>query len=141
MTQECCTENKDIMILACSGASNLGQLANQAAVELTREGFGRMSCVAALGAQLSNFVKSAKNAPRLIAIDGCPLSCARKIVEKADIPLHCHVVLYDLGIEKTMNTILDPAEVEKVKSAVKGECYGEVTLVGVDAGPSRGCCG
>lgn len=30
------------MILACSGDSNVGQLSNQAAVELTREGFGKM---------------------------------------------------------------------------------------------------
>jgi uncharacterized metal-binding protein len=28
------------MILACAGASNVGQLLNQAAVELTQEGFG-----------------------------------------------------------------------------------------------------
>ncbi len=122
MARECCTENQDVLIVPCSGANNLGQLANQAAIELTREGFGRMSCVAALGAQLSNFVNSAKNGPRLIAIDGRPLSCARKILESADIPLHCHVILYDLGIDKTLNTILDLAEVEKVKTAVKGEC-------------------
>ena len=141
MTQECCTENQEIMILACSGCSNLGQLANQAAVELTREGFGRMSCLAGLGAQLSNFVNSAKNAPRLIAVDGCPVSCGQKILENAGVPLHCHVVLYDLGIEKTKNTILDPAEVEKVKTAVKRECSGNVSFVGVNAGPSRSCCG
>ena len=141
MTENCCTENQESMILACSGSSNLGQLANQAAVELTREGFGKMSCLAALGAQLGNFVESTKNAPRLIAIDGCPLSCARKVLENVGIPAHCHVVLYDLGIEKTKNTILDPAEVEKVKTAVKGECSGQVALVGVDAGLSRSCCG
>jgi len=41
MSQVCCETNENIMILACSGGSNVGQLSNQAAVELTREGFGK----------------------------------------------------------------------------------------------------
>jgi len=73
MTQECCTSNKQVMILACSGASNVGQLSNQAAVELTREGFGKMYCLAGIGAHLSGFVQSAKDVPALVAIDGCQL--------------------------------------------------------------------
>lgn len=31
----------NVMILTCSGGSNVGQLTNQAAVELTKEGFGK----------------------------------------------------------------------------------------------------
>ena len=37
ITQQCCTANTNIMILACSGCANVGQLSNQAAVELTRQ--------------------------------------------------------------------------------------------------------
>ena len=40
MFSECCTSSGNIMLLPCSGGSNVGQLANQAAVELTQEGFG-----------------------------------------------------------------------------------------------------
>jgi len=29
MTETCCTEGNDVMILACSGGSNVGQLSNQ----------------------------------------------------------------------------------------------------------------
>ncbi len=36
--EECCAGGENIMILACSGGSNVGQLSNQAAVELTQEG-------------------------------------------------------------------------------------------------------
>jgi uncharacterized metal-binding protein len=141
MSQECCTENKEIMILACSGSSNLGQLANRAAVELTREGFGKMSCLAAIGAHLDNFVRSAKNASTLVAIDGCPVSCARHALEHAGISLQTYVLLYDLGIEKTRDTVLDPADVEKVKAAVRDACDGHVRTVAVNAGPSPSCCG
>ncbi len=66
-----------LMILACSGASNVGQLSNQAAVELTREGFGQMFCLAAIGAHLEKFVRYARNVPSMVAIDGCSVGCIR----------------------------------------------------------------
>jgi uncharacterized metal-binding protein len=141
MTQECCAENKEIMIVACSGASNLGQLSNQAAVELTREGFGKMFCLVAVGAHLENFVQAAKDAGNLVAIDGCAVDCARHILDHAEVPAYAYVILYDLGIEKTKNTVLIPSEVEKVKAAVKDACNGPVKTVAVNAGPSPSCCG
>lgn len=141
MSEECCTKNQDTMILACSGASNLGQLANQAAVELTREGFGKMFCVAAIGAHLPTFVEAAKKSQGLITIDGCAVGCARKILEHAEVPLQAYVVLYDLGIEKNSNTNLIPSEVEKVKAAVKDSFNGHITAVAVHAEKSRSCCG
>ena len=122
MSQECCVPNGNIMILACSGASNLGQLSNQAAVELAREGFGKMFCLAGIGAHLSGFVQSAKDVPAMVAIDGCPVACARKILEHAEIPLKAYVAVSDLGIEKNMDTNLKREEVEKVKGAVKEAC-------------------
>jgi uncharacterized metal-binding protein len=42
MAEECCATNGNIMILACSGGSNVGQLSNQAAVDLTQEGWPLM---------------------------------------------------------------------------------------------------
>jgi uncharacterized metal-binding protein len=107
------------MILACSGASNVGQLANQAAVELTREGFGQMFCLAAIGAHLEKFVRYAQNVPAMAAIDGCSVGCIRAILEHADVPLRGYVVLTDLGIEKNMNSILERDDIEKVKQAVR----------------------
>ena len=56
MAEECCVPGGNIMILVCSGGSNVGQLSNQAAVELTQEGFGKMFCLAGIGGQLSGFV-------------------------------------------------------------------------------------
>jgi uncharacterized metal-binding protein len=106
------------MILACSGASNVGQLSNQAAVELTREGFGQMFCLAAIGAHLPKFVRYAKNVPAMVAIDGCSLGCIRAILEHAEVPLGKYIVLTELGFEKNMNTILEEADIERVKQAV-----------------------
>ena len=74
MAEECCTPNGDVMILACSGGSNVGQLANQAAVELTQEGFGKIFCLAGIGGHLSGFVQSARDVPQMVALDGCPVA-------------------------------------------------------------------
>lgn len=119
MSQECCATNNNIMILACSGGSNVGQLANQVAVELTQEGFGKMFCLAGIGAHLSGFVQSAKDVPVMVAIDGCPVGCAKKILEHAEIPLQAYRAITDLGIEKNRDTDLKREEIDKVKAAVR----------------------
>ena len=122
MADDCCAPNNNIMILSCSGASNLGQLSNQAAVELAKEKFGKMFCLAGIGAHLSGFVQSAKDVPAMVVIDGCPVACAKKILEHAEIPVRAYVAVSDLGIEKNMDTNLQREEVEKVKLAVKEAC-------------------
>ncbi|WP_243313451.1 putative zinc-binding protein [Fundidesulfovibrio agrisoli] len=100
MNAPCCSKDREVMILACSGGSNVGQLTNQAAVELTREGFGKMFCLAGIGGGLGGFVKSAKETPRVMVLDGCQVGCAKAILEREGIPLQHHVIVTDLGIEK-----------------------------------------
>ena len=119
MANECCVPGGDVMILACSGGSNVGQLSNQAAVELTGEGFGKMFCLAGIGGQLSGFVQSARDVPRMVAIDGCSKGCAKACLEKADVPIKTYLVLTDLGIEKNKDLNPKREEVQKVKAAVK----------------------
>lgn len=87
MAENCCSSNGNIMILACSGGSNVGKLASQAEVELTQEGFGKMFCLAGIGGQLSGFMQSAKDVSKMVAIDGCQVGCARAILEQAQVPL------------------------------------------------------
>jgi uncharacterized metal-binding protein len=100
MTKECCTSEGNIMILSCSGGSNVGQLSNQAAIELTQERFGKMFCLAGIGGHLGGFVRSAKDVPAMVAIDGCEVGCAKAILEHAEIPTKNYLVLTNLGIEK-----------------------------------------
>jgi uncharacterized metal-binding protein len=107
------------MILACSGGSNVGQLANRAAVDLTTEGFGAMFCLAGIGAHLNKFVKSAQDSPAVIAIDGCPIGCVKELLEHADIKPAAYFVLTELGIEKNKRFELDPKDVASVIDTVK----------------------
>jgi uncharacterized metal-binding protein len=107
------------MILVCSGGSNVGQLSNQAAVELTQEGFGKMFCLAGIGAQLSGFVQSARDVSKMVAVDGCSVGCAKAILKQAEVPLERYVVLTEEGIEKNKNFALARADIERAKAAVK----------------------
>ena len=112
------------MILACSGGSNVGQLANQAAVELTQEGFGKMYCLAGVGGHLGGFVQSAKDVPQMVAIDGCSTGCAKAILDHAEVLIKSYIVLTDLGIEKNKDFNLKKDEIQQVKTAIKGICTG-----------------
>jgi len=122
MSDECCVPSGNIMILACSGGSNVGQLANQAAVELTQEGFGKMYCLAGIGGHLNGFVQSAKDVPQMVAIDGCSACCSKATLEHAEVPFKSYVILTDLGIEKNKDFNLKREDLNKVKEVVKEAC-------------------
>lgn len=142
MAQDCCATGNNVMILACSGGSNVGQLSNRAAVELTQEGFGKMYCLAGIGGQLKGFVQSAKDVPVIAAIDGCAVGCAKAILKNAGIQNYNYIVLTDLGIEKNKNLSLNDEDILRVKKAVAAACSDPKTAAG--AGISSkvvGCCG
>jgi uncharacterized metal-binding protein len=140
MAQNCCAANGNIMLLACSGGSNVGQLSNRAAVELTQEGFGEMYCLAGVGSLLNGFVQSAKDTPQMAAIDGCPVGCAKAILEKAGIPVRNYLVVSDLGIEKNHDFDLKESDVRKVKEAVRQACA-QFQPGGAVKPSLRSCCG
>jgi uncharacterized metal-binding protein len=95
----CCNESVKTLILGCSGGSNAGQVANNVMIELDRSGVGNAYCLAGLGADLSGFVESAR-AGRTILIDGCPVACGKKTLEKHGITPSRYFVVTELGIEK-----------------------------------------
>lgn len=138
MADNCCAGGSDVMILSCSGGSNVGQLANQAAVELTQEGFGKIYCLAGIGGHLSGFVQSAKDVPVLVAIDGCPVGCTKAILDHAQVPLKHYLVVTEEGIEKNKNFKLDRSDIERVKEAVKRVLKGAPCAVSSTA--QAACC-
>jgi uncharacterized metal-binding protein len=107
------------LILACSGGSNVGQITNQAALELTREGRGKMFCLAGLGADIAGIIKTVREAGQVIVLDGCPLGCAKGIMERAGLPLGRYLVVTDLDIEKVKDSqlLVRQEDVDRVKEA------------------------
>jgi uncharacterized metal-binding protein len=111
--------NNSAILLTCSGASNVGQMSHQAVVELTQEGFGKFFCLAGIGAHLSKFIQGAKDNPEVVVIDGCPVGCAKRIVEHTEISVSKYLVVTKLGIEKNHILKIKEGEIERVKLAVK----------------------
>lgn len=87
------------LIYSCSGAANTGLLADSIARKLAKEGKGKMTCLAAVGAGLSGFLESAKCADKNVVIDGCPVACGKKIFDANNLSCE-HYVLTDFGVEK-----------------------------------------
>jgi len=132
MTASCCSNDRDILILACSGGSNVGQITNQAAVELTREGFGKMFCLAGVAAGLPNFVRNTAEASSVLVLDGCPVGCAKAAMDNAGLAASSYLVVTELGIAKVKDRALEIAggDVEAVKSAAKAMTAPGTPLMG-----------
>jgi uncharacterized metal-binding protein len=114
MEEKCLCEPSEILIFPCSGGSNVGQIANQAGVKLTQDGLGNFFCLAGIGGHVSGMIESTKAGKMIVAIDGCPVACAKKTLEHAGFNIDEYVQVTDLGIEK--NHDLNPLtlDVEKV---------------------------
>jgi len=117
----CCTGNT-VLIFPCSGGANTGKASDMVARKLTKDKVGLISCLASIGAGVSGFIESAKGATYNIVIDGCPLSCAKKIMDKNNITNYKHIIVTELGIKKGETKITDEVIeelVEKIKEKVK----------------------
>jgi uncharacterized metal-binding protein len=92
------------LVYACSGAANTGLLADQVMRALNRDMASDSTCLAAVGADLSGFVESARSATRNIVLDGCPVACGKRIFEARRLPYE-HFVMTDFGVEKGKTAI------------------------------------
>ena len=114
MEERCLCEPTDVLIFPCSGGSNVGQIANQAGVKLTQDGMGNFFCLAGIGGHVSGMIESTKAGKTLVAIDGCPVACAKKTLEHAGFNIDEYVQVTELGIEKNHDLNLTSADVDKV---------------------------
>ncbi|VVB71800.1 DGC domain protein [uncultured archaeon] len=117
----CRCGSSDVRVVACSGASNVGQIANQAAIELAREKVAGFFCLAGVGAHIKAMVKSGKEADLMISIDGCPVQCAAKTMQHAEIEPAIQIIVTDLGVEKAHDIVIDPKVCSAVVAKVKEE--------------------
>jgi len=97
-THCCVTAPK--LIFPCSGAADVGEITDRAARKLTRDGIGRMYCLAGIGGRVKNIMESTKGASKILVIDGCSSDCARNTLLQAGFKEFEHLRLTDMGMEK-----------------------------------------
>ena len=113
------------LIFACSGAADVGAIADRAARKMTQDGIGKMFCTVGIGGRVSGIMKTTESAEAILAIDGCPLNCVKNSLELAGFKHFEHLQLADLGLEKCSS----PATEENIaKVAAKGKDMLEFTL-------------
>jgi uncharacterized metal-binding protein len=119
MVGKCSSGPVKIRTFTCSGSSNVGQIANQVAIQLDQDGVASMSCLAGIGAHLDAMVETAKTAESIVVIDGCPTECARKTLEKAGIAATNHFRVTDEGITKNHDLKISKNDIDLVARRVK----------------------
>lgn len=88
------------LVFPCSGASDVGGLADRAARQMTLDQTGRMYCLAGIGGRVEGILANTR-AAKVLVIDGCRQECARKTMELAGFGGFAHLQLErDLGFEK-----------------------------------------
>jgi len=120
LTCNCGAEGKTRIIYSCSGiGSNVGQLANAAACRLASEGYGGGSCLAGVGGGIEKLTSVGKSADERIVIDGCPVACAKKIMDDKGLTIDHYVMITELGIVKTPGPIFNENDIQTVITAVR----------------------
>ena len=117
-SESCACSEGPKLIFSCSGAADVGAMADQAARKLTKEGAGKMFCLAGIGGRVSGIMKSTEAASSILAIDGCALDCTKKSLEEAGFKQFNHLRLADLGFEKG-KTEVDAGAIAKVIQKAK----------------------
>lgn len=102
------------LIFACSGAADVGHVADLAARRLMTEGAGRMFCLVGVGGRVKPIMETTAAASRILVIDGCGLDCAKATLREAGFERFDHLRVTDLGLEKGKS----PANEANVATAV-----------------------
>lgn len=95
------------LIFPCSGAADVGEVADRVARQLNRNGIGKMFCVVGIGGRVAGIMATTQGAEKILAIDGCPLACVKNTLEQAGFNHYAHLKLWELGLKKGDTAVND----------------------------------
>lgn len=111
-----CCSNGTKYVLSCSGACDLGNIADLVARKLSESGIRKMHCLAIVAAGVEKPTEELKNSA-LLLIDGCPVDCARKIVDAANFKSYTHFRITDMGFVKGQTSVSESNITEVYQTA------------------------
>ena len=119
----CSKEAKGLdIVLACDGAASVGQVGHAVAVKLTKEVEGaRMCCITAIGAESKPHVQIAKDARKLVVINGCQNRCATKVLERLGLKPSYEIVIAQEGVDKKPTLDFDEDDVNRIAKKIADE--------------------
>lgn len=108
-----CGEKNNIYLFSCSGAADVGALSDRVARKLSKEGKGKMYCMAAVGADIPEKIAPLKATAGLVTIDGCSSLCAKKVLERAGFEPKSYN-MEDFGFKKGKTEVSDESIVRAI---------------------------
>jgi len=118
-TKDSCCGDGTKVVLVCAGASNVGQITNEVAKSLDREGVARFFCLAGVGGHVSGMIASVEGAARVLVLDGCPVGCGKKCMDEAGLAGYKRLVVTELGVEKQHTFDLRDEDLRKTTEAAR----------------------
>lgn len=97
--KNCLCNGGEFVVLACSGASDVGHLTDLVARRLRDNNQRSMKCLAMAAAGNLTLLESLKSS-NVLVIDGCSVDCSKKIMEKEGVTNFNHIRLSDWGCKK-----------------------------------------
>ena len=89
----------EYMVLACSGSSDVGYIADQVARKLAENKVRKMNCLTVAATGTPEKIEEFKKC-NILVIDGCTEDCGKKIMAMRGITDYRYLRLTDLGCEK-----------------------------------------
>ena len=96
----------EFMVLACSGACDLGQITDRVARKLRDNNVRKMNCLAVVGAGIEKSIEDFKK-KNILMLDGCPIDCGKQILDKAGFTDYKYVRMTDLGYKKGQTPVTE----------------------------------
>jgi uncharacterized metal-binding protein len=106
-----------VVVLACSGCSAAGELADHTARRLQQLGVAKMSCLAGVGGRIPSITATVRNARGILMIDGCPLECGAQVLRNAGFTNFKQLKLHELNIRKNDPGAVDETTVTRLAEA------------------------
>lgn len=103
-----------VCVLACSGCSAAGELADHTARRLQQLGVAEMSCLAGVGGRIPTMMTVVRNASHILMIDGCWLACGASVLRTAGFTKFKQLKLHQVGVHKHSTVAVDDATVARL---------------------------
>ncbi len=88
------------IVYSCSGCSNLARMAHDIALNMDSDGMAEMSCISGVIGKVTPIVAMANSGRKIIAIDGCGLSCTKACLDACELKADHYFNIGDFGFEK-----------------------------------------
>ena len=105
------------LIFSCSGAADVGEISDKTARKLTKDGMGKMFCLAGIGGRVEPIMAATNSAAQILTIDGCGLDCAKNCLQQVGVNNFQHLRITDMGMEKGKSPATDERLLEVAQKA------------------------